>query len=62
MSLDTSKASSKHTSESSNTDFIYSTDAFDVGSSTSVTISGANVKNQDDCLVGSALFSKENIC
>lgn len=26
------------------------TDAFDVGSSTSITISGANVKNQDDCL------------
>lgn len=26
------------------------TDAFDIGSSTSVTISGANVKNQDDCL------------
>jgi polygalacturonase len=26
------------------------TDAFDVGSSTSITISGANVQNQDDCL------------
>ena len=25
-------------------------DAFDVGSSTGVTVSGANVKNQDDCL------------
>jgi len=28
----------------------HNTDAFDVGSSTEVTISGANVKNQDDCL------------
>ena len=28
----------------------HNTDAFDVGSSTGVTISGANVKNQDDCL------------
>lgn len=28
----------------------HNTDAFDVGSSDSVTISGANVKNQDDCL------------
>lgn len=26
------------------------TDAFDVGSSTGVTISGANISNQDDCL------------
>jgi galacturan 1,4-alpha-galacturonidase len=26
------------------------TDAFDVGSSTSITISGAKVQNQDDCL------------
>ena len=28
----------------------HNTDAFDVGSSTKVTITGANVKNQDDCL------------
>ena len=28
----------------------HNTDAFDVGSSTNVVISGANVKNQDDCL------------
>ena len=28
----------------------HNTDAFDIGSSTSVTITGANVKNQDDCL------------
>lgn len=28
----------------------HNTDAFDVGSSTEVPISGANVKNQDDCL------------
>ncbi|KAM0797112.1 hypothetical protein BDR22DRAFT_899853 [Usnea florida] len=28
----------------------HNTDAFDVGDSTGVTISGANVKNQDDCL------------
>ncbi|KAL6722019.1 Polygalacturonase 1 [Lecanora helva] len=28
----------------------HNTDAFDVGSSSGVTISGANVKNQDDCL------------
>lgn len=28
----------------------HNTDAFDVGSSTGVVISGANVKNQDDCL------------
>jgi len=28
----------------------HNTDAFDIGSSTSITISGANVKNQDDCL------------
>lgn len=28
----------------------HNTDAFDVGSSTGVTISGANIKNQDDCL------------
>ena len=28
----------------------HNTDAFDVGSSTGVIISGANVKNQDDCL------------
>ena len=28
----------------------HNTDAFDVGSSTGVTITGANVKNQDDCL------------
>ena len=31
-------------------DMGHNTDAFDVGSSTSVTTSGANVKNQDDCL------------
>ncbi|TVY19508.1 Polygalacturonase 2 [Lachnellula arida] len=31
-------------------DLGHNTDAFDVGSSTDVTISGANVKNQDDCL------------
>ncbi|KAK0108479.1 Polygalacturonase [Cadophora gregata] len=28
----------------------HNTDAFDVGSSTAVTISGANIQNQDDCL------------
>ncbi|KAH7351007.1 putative polygalacturonase 2 [Rhexocercosporidium sp. MPI-PUGE-AT-0058] len=28
----------------------HNTDAFDVGSSTGVTISGANIQNQDDCL------------
>jgi polygalacturonase len=28
----------------------HNTDAFDIGSSTGITISGANVKNQDDCL------------
>lgn len=28
----------------------HNTDAFDVGSSTNITISGANVQNQDDCL------------
>jgi polygalacturonase len=28
----------------------HNTDAFDVGSSTNIVISGANVKNQDDCL------------
>jgi polygalacturonase len=28
----------------------HNTDAFDVGSSDGITISGANVKNQDDCL------------
>nr|Q12708.1 RecName: Full=Endo-polygalacturonase; Short=PG; AltName: Full=Pectinase; Flags: Precursor [Sclerotinia sclerotiorum]AAC14466.1 endopolygalacturonase [Sclerotinia sclerotiorum] len=28
----------------------HNTDAFDVGSSTDITISGANVQNQDDCL------------
>ena len=28
----------------------HNTDAFDVGDSTGVTISGARVKNQDDCL------------
>ncbi|KAK7717212.1 hypothetical protein SLS57_006357 [Botryosphaeria dothidea] len=36
----------------------HNTDAFDVGSSTGVTISGATVKNQDDCL---AINSGENI-
>jgi len=30
----------------------HNTDAFDIGSSTGVYISGANVKNQDDCVVG----------
>ncbi len=28
----------------------HNTDAFDIGDSTGLTISGANVKNQDDCL------------
>lgn len=28
----------------------HNTDAFDIGSSTNIVISGANVKNQDDCL------------
>ena len=28
----------------------HNTDAFDVGSSTGVTITGANIQNQDDCL------------
>lgn len=28
----------------------HNTDAFDIGDSTGITISGANVKNQDDCL------------
>ncbi|KAI3394228.1 hypothetical protein diail_3003 [Diaporthe ilicicola] len=36
----------------------HNTDAFDVGSSTNVYISGANVKNQDDCL---AINSGTNI-
>ncbi|MCJ1447943.1 MAG: Polygalacturonase 2 [Stictis urceolatum] len=36
----------------------HNTDAFDVGSSDGVTISGANVKNQDDCL---AINSGSNI-
>lgn len=36
----------------------HNTDAFDVGSSTNVVISGANVKNQDDCL---AINSGTNI-
>ncbi|CDM27702.1 CAZyme family GH28 [Penicillium roqueforti] len=36
----------------------HNTDAFDVGSSTYITISNANVKNQDDCL---AINSGENI-
>ncbi|TVY47107.1 Endo-polygalacturonase [Lachnellula occidentalis] len=31
-------------------DLGHNTDAFDIGSSTDITISGANVKNQDDCL------------
>ncbi|KAF8863628.1 endopolygalacturonase precursor [Acephala macrosclerotiorum] len=31
-------------------DLGHNTDAFDVGSSSDITISGANVKNQDDCL------------
>jgi galacturan 1,4-alpha-galacturonidase len=36
----------------------HNTDAFDVGSSTGITISNANVKNQDDCL---AINSGKNI-
>lgn len=32
------------------------TDAFDVGSSTGVAITGATINNQDDCLVGVFLF------
>lgn len=36
----------------------HNTDAFDVGSSTDITITGANVKNQDDCL---AINSGTNI-
>ncbi len=36
----------------------HNTDAFDIGSSTGVTITNANVKNQDDCL---AINSGENI-
>ncbi|PVI03035.1 glycoside hydrolase family 28 protein [Periconia macrospinosa] len=36
----------------------HNTDAFDVGSSTGVTISNANIKNQDDCL---AVNSGKNI-
>ncbi|KAF2176444.1 glycoside hydrolase family 28 protein [Zopfia rhizophila CBS 207.26] len=36
----------------------HNTDAFDVGSSTGITISNANVKNQDDCL---AINSGSNI-
>lgn len=36
----------------------HNTDAFDIGSSTGITISGANVKNQDDCL---AINSGTNI-
>ncbi|TVY81891.1 Polygalacturonase [Lachnellula suecica] len=36
----------------------HNTDAFDVGSSTGVTITGANIKNQDDCL---AINSGTNI-
>ena len=38
----------------------HNTDAFDVGDSTGITISGANVKNQDDCLAinsGTVSFS-----
>ncbi|TVY26645.1 Polygalacturonase [Lachnellula hyalina] len=31
-------------------DLGHNTDAFDIGSSTDITITGANVKNQDDCL------------
>jgi galacturan 1,4-alpha-galacturonidase len=36
----------------------HNTDAFDVGSSTGITISNANIKNQDDCL---AINSGSNI-
>ncbi|KAL9107572.1 MAG: hypothetical protein Q9227_007572 [Pyrenula ochraceoflavens] len=36
----------------------HNTDAFDIGSSSSVTITGANIKNQDDCL---AINSGTNI-
>ncbi|ESZ91886.1 polygalacturonase 1 [Sclerotinia borealis F-4128] len=35
---------------SAGTSLGHNTDAFDVGSSSDITISGANVKNQDDCL------------
>ncbi len=39
----------------------HNTDAFDVGSSTGVTISGANVKNQDDCLAINSGTVRDNI-
>jgi len=43
----------------------HNTDAFDVGSSDSVTIDGANVKNQDDCLAinsGTNIVFKNGVC
>ena len=43
----------------------HNTDAFDVGSSTDVTISNANVKNQDDCLAinsGSNIHFVNGVC
>ena len=39
----------------------HNTDAFDIGSSSSITISGANIKNQDDCLaVNSGSASRQS--
>ena len=43
----------------------HNTDAFDVGSSTNIVISGATVKNQDDCLAinkGSNIVFTGNTC
>lgn len=41
----------------------HNTDAFDVGDSTGITISGANVKNQDDCLaINSGTVSSHVSC
>ncbi|KAF7953298.1 hypothetical protein EAE96_006509 [Botrytis aclada] len=39
-----------HIDNSAGTSLGHNTDAFDVGSSSDITISGANVQNQDDCL------------
>ena len=39
----------------------HNTDAFDVGSSSGVTISGANVKNQDDCLAVNSGSVRSNV-
>jgi galacturan 1,4-alpha-galacturonidase len=40
----------------------HNTDAFDVGESTHITISNANIKNQDDCLaVNSGEVSSKTI-